>query len=40
MYSFILTFMIDMDKLGDIPFDNLLFLCYNKENGKFVELKV
>ena len=34
-----LTFKIDKDKLGEIPFDNLLFLWYNEENNEFVELE-
>ena len=34
-----LTFKIDKDKLDDIPFDNLLFLWYNEEENKFVELE-
>lgn len=34
-----LTFKIDKDKLGDIPFDNLLFLWYNEEENEFVELE-
>lgn len=35
----ILTFKIDKDKLGEIPFDNLLFLWYNEEEDEFVELE-
>ena len=34
-----LTFKIDKDKLGEIPFDNLLFLWYNEEENEFVELE-
>lgn len=34
-----LTFKIDKDKLGEIPFDNLLFLWYNEEEDEFVELE-
>ena len=34
-----LTFKIDKDKLGEIPFDNLLFLWYNEEDNEFVELE-
>ena len=34
-----LTFRIDKDKLGEIPFDNLLFLWYNEEEDEFVELE-
>ncbi len=34
-----LTFKINKDKLGDIPFDNLLFLWYNEEENRFDELK-
>ncbi len=33
-----LTFKIDKDKLGEIPFDNLLFLWYNEEENRFDEL--
>lgn len=34
-----LTFKIDRDKLGDIPFDNLLFLWYNEKENRFDELE-
>lgn len=34
-----LTFKINKDKLGEIPFDNLLFLWYNEEGNEFVELE-
>lgn len=34
-----LTFKIDKDKLGEIPFDSLLFLWYNEEDNEFVELE-
>lgn len=34
-----LTFRIDRDKLGEISFDNLLFLWYNEEKNDFVELE-
>ena len=34
-----LTFKIDKDKLGEIPFDNLLFLWYNEEENRFDELE-
>lgn len=34
-----LTFKIDKNKLGEIPFDNLLFLWYNEEEDEFVELE-
>ena len=34
-----LTFKINKDKLGEIPFDNLLFLWYNEEDNEFVELE-
>lgn len=34
-----LTFKIDKDKLGNIPFDNLLFLWYNEKENEFVELE-
>lgn len=34
-----LTFKIDKDKLGEIPFDNLLFLWYNEEEDEFIELE-
>lgn len=34
-----LTFKIDKDKLGEISFDNLLFLWYNEEDNEFVELE-
>lgn len=34
-----LTFKIDKDKLGEIPFDNLLFLWYNEDENVFVELE-
>ena len=34
-----LTFRIDKDKIGEIPFDNLLFLWYNEEENEFVELE-
>lgn len=34
-----LTFKIDQSKLGDTEFDNLMFLWYDEENYKFVELE-
>lgn len=34
-----LTFKIDKNRLGEIPFDNLLFLWYNEEDNEFVELE-
>lgn len=34
-----LTFKIDKDKLGEISFDNLLFLWYNEEENRFDELE-
>ncbi len=34
-----LTFKIDKDKIGEIPFDNLLFLWYNEEDDEFIELE-
>lgn len=34
-----ITFKIDKDKLGEIPFDNLLFLWYNEEENRFDELE-
>ncbi len=34
-----LTFKIDKNKLGEIPFDNLLFLWYNEEENRFDELE-
>lgn len=34
-----LTFKINKDKLGEIPFDNLLFLWYNEDENEFVELE-
>lgn len=34
-----LTFKVDVDKLGDVPFENLMFLWYDEENNKFVELE-
>ena len=34
-----LTFRIDKDKIGEIPFDNLIFLWYNEEENEFVELE-
>lgn len=34
-----LTFKINKDMLGEIPFDNLLFLWYNEEENEFVELE-
>lgn len=33
-----LTFMVDMDSLGDTDFEDLMFLWYDEENGVFVEL--
>lgn len=33
-----ITFKLDTDKLGEIPFDNLLYLWYDEINHKFVEL--
>ena len=35
----ILTFKLDVTKLGDTEFDNLLFLWYDEENDQFVELE-
>ena len=34
-----LTFKINQSKLGDTAFDNLMFLWYDEENYKFVELE-
>ncbi len=34
-----LTFKLDKDKLGETPFENLMFLWYDEENYKFVELE-
>lgn len=34
-----LTFKIDTNKLGEVEFDNLLFLWYNEEENEFVELE-
>lgn len=34
-----LTFVIDKNKLGEIEFDNLLFLWYNEDEFNFVELE-
>ena len=34
-----LTFIINKDKLDEIPFDNLLFLWYNEDENEFVELE-
>ena len=33
-----LTFKLDMDKLGEVPFENLLFLWYDEDNQQFVEM--
>lgn len=33
-----ITFKLNMDKLGDTPFDNLIYLWYDENNHKFVEL--
>ncbi len=34
-----IAFKVDTEKLGDTEFDNLLFLWYDEENSKFVELE-
>lgn len=34
-----LTFKVDKECLGDIPFENLMFLWYDEENYLFVELE-
>lgn len=34
-----LIFKVDKNKLGDVDFDNLLFLWYNEEENEFVELE-
>lgn len=34
-----LTFVVDMSKLGDTEFDNLMFLWYNEDEDEFVELE-
>ena len=36
--SAVLTFKMDKSMLGDTEFDNLMFLWYDEENEKFVEL--
>lgn len=34
-----LTYVIDKSKLGDVEFDNLMFLWYNEKEDSFVELE-
>lgn len=34
-----LTFKVDKNKLGDVEFENLLFLWYNEEDNEFIELE-
>lgn len=34
-----LTFKVDKNKLGDVEFENLLFLWYNEEENEFIELE-
>ena len=36
--SAVLTFKVNKSMLGDTEFDNLMFLWYDEENEKFVEL--
>lgn len=34
-----ITYKVDKSKLGDVEFDNLMFLWYDRENDNFVELE-